>query len=300
MITTLPMGHYSIKQLEQLSGIKAHTIRIWEQRYNLLVPQRTETNIRFYDDQQLKKLLNISVLLNQGHKISKLSKLDQGSISELITDKLINTVSDDGIEAVINELIISMLDYNEESFDRLFSDSIMRRGFQDTIVHVIYPFLTRVGFMWPINDVSPSQEHFMSNLIRHKLIVAINTLNFKQTQEDVAILFLPEGELHEMALLMAFYMLKSMNIKVIYLGQNVPFNEVIETYNYCSATILLCFITSDSIGVKSNQEFLNDYSSHFKKARRYVSGRKELFDAIQMPNNVKKLSGIADVASMIQ
>lgn len=299
MTTSLPIGHYSIKQLELLSGVKAHTIRIWEQRYNLLVPKRTETNIRYYDDKQLKKLLNVSVLLNHGHKISKLSKLDQDGISSLINDKLINPVSDGGIEIVINELIISMLEYNEESFDGLFSDSIMRRGFQATIVDVIYPFLIRVGFMWPINGVSPSQEHFMSNLIRHKLIIAINTLNFTPKQDDVAILFLPEEELHEMGLLMAYYMLKSMNIKVIYLGQNVPFAEVVETYNYCSATIILCFITSPATGGKSNQEFLDDYSISFSKARLYISGREELFNKINMPNNVKKLSGIADLTSII-
>lgn len=299
MTTSLPIGHYSIKQLELLSGVKAHTIRIWEQRYNLLVPKRTETNIRYYDDKQLKKLLNVSVLLNHGHKISKLSKLDQDGISSLINDKLINPVSDGGIEIVINELIISMLEYNEESFDGLFSDSIMRRGFQATIVDVIYPFLIRVGFMWPINGVSPSQEHFMSNLIRHKLIIAINTLNFNPKQDDVAILFLPEEELHEMGLLMAYYMLKSMNIKVIYLGQNVPFAEVVETYNYCSATIILCFITSPATGGKSNQEFLDDYSISFSKARLYISGREELFNKINMPNNVKKLSGIADLTSII-
>jgi len=293
------MGRYSIKQLEQLSGIKSHTIRIWEQRYNLLVPKRTKTNIRFYDDQQLKKLLNVSVLINNGHKISKLSKLNHDGISALITDKLINTVNDDGIETVINELIISMLDYNEDSFDRLFSDSIMRRGFQDTIVHVIYPFLTRVGFMWPINDVSPAQEHFMSNLIRHKLIVAINALNFVPKQDEVAILFLPEGELHEMPLLMAYYLLKSMNIKVVYLGQNVPFTEVVETYNYCSATILLCFITSPATRGKSNQEFLDDYSSSFNSARLYISGSEELLSKVKVPNNVNKLSGIADVVSVI-
>ncbi|MBT6440018.1 MAG: MerR family transcriptional regulator [Flavobacteriales bacterium] len=293
------MGRYSIKQLEQLSGIKSHTIRIWEQRYNLLVPKRTKTNIRFYDDQQLKKLLNVSVLINNGHKISKLSKLNHDGISALITDKLINTVNDDGIETVINELIISMLDYNEDSFDRLFSDSIMRRGFQDTIVHVIYPFLTRVGFMWPINDVSPAQEHFMSNLIRHKLIVAINALNFVPKQDEVAILFLPEGELHEMPLLMAYYLLKSMNIKVVYLGQNVPFTEVVETYNYCSATILLCFITSPATRGKSNQEFLDDYSSSFNSARLYISGSEELLSKVKIPNNVNKLSGIADVVSVI-
>ena len=299
MTTSLPIGHYSIKQLELLSGVKAHTIRIWEQRYNLLVPKRTETNIRYYDDKQLKKLLNVSLLLNHGHKISKLSKLDQDGISSLINDKLINPVSDGGIEIVINELIISMLEYNEESFDGLFSDSIMRRGFQATIVDVIYPFLIRVGFMWPINGVSPSQEHFMSNLIRHKLIIAINTLNFNPKQDDVAILFLPEEELHEMGLLMAYYMLKSMNIKVIYLGQNVPFAEVVETYNYCSATIILCFITSPATGGKSNQEFLDDYSISFSKARLYISGREELFNKINMPNNVKKLSGIADLTSII-
>ena len=293
------MGHYSIKQLEQLSGIKAHTIRIWEQRYNLLVPKRTETNIRFYDDQQLKKLLNISVLLNHGHKISKLSKLDQDGISSLINDKLINSISDDGIEIVINELIISMLEYNEESFDRLFSDSIMRRGFQATVVEVIYPFLIRVGFMWGINEVSPAQEHFMSNLIRHKLIVAINALNFVPKQDEVAILFLPEGELHEMPLLMAYYLLKSMNIKVVYLGQNVPFTEVVETYNYCSATILLCFITSPATRGKSNQEFLDDYSSSFNSARLYISGSEELLSKVKIPNNVNKLSGIADVVSVI-
>ncbi len=192
MYSASTMGRYSIKQLEQLSGVKAHTIRIWEQRYDIVIPHRTETNIRFYDDIQLKKLLNVALLVQQGHKISKIGKLEEQEIQHLVADKLINTVTDDQVEVAINGMLLCMIDYDETAFERIFSDSILRRGFEKTIIDLIYPFLIRVGIMWGINEVNPAQEHFMSNLIRQKIIVAINDVTCIPQPDRTFVLFLPE------------------------------------------------------------------------------------------------------------
>lgn len=293
------MGRYSIKQLEQLSGVKAHTIRIWEQRYDIVIPHRTETNIRFYDDIQLKKLLNVALLVQQGHKISKIGKLEEEEIQDLVADKLINTVTDDQVEVAINGMLLSMIDYDEAAFERIFSDSILRRGFEKTIIDLIYPFLIRVGIMWGINEVNPAQEHFMSNLIRQKIIVAINDVSCIPKPDRTFVLFLPEGEMHEMGLMVSHYLLKSKNFRVIYLGQNVPFKDVQETCSAVKATDILCFITNASDTSNTVNNFLEKYSKNLDEAKLYVSGRADLLAESNIPENILSLSSIDDLMKLL-
>jgi len=162
---------YSIKDLEHLTGIKAHTIRIWEQRYDILSPKRTDTNIRYYDSTDLKHMLNIALLNNNGYKISKIAKMSQEEVFEAVLQTIDknNNYSDQ-----INALTVAMIDLNEAQFEKIMSTNILQIGFEDTMLNIIYPFLTKIGFLWQIDSINPAQEHFMTNLIRQKLIVAID------------------------------------------------------------------------------------------------------------------------------
>jgi DNA-binding transcriptional MerR regulator len=219
------MATYSIKDLEKLSGIKAHTLRIWEKRYNILNPIRTDTNIRSYSDDDLKKVLNISILNRNGVKISKIVEKTQEEINQCISD--LDKVNNQ-YESKIENLLIAMIDLDEELFEKVVNLAIMQKGFEFTIEKIIYPFLTKVGTLWQTGEINPAQEHFISNLIRKKLYAALDVEHFKLSADaKTFVLFLPEGELHEFGLLFYNYLLKKNGQKVYYLGQTVPLNDLL-------------------------------------------------------------------------
>lgn len=218
------MAIYSIKDLEKLSGIKAHTLRIWEKRYNLVEPKRTETNIRYYDDADLKRIMNIALLNRKGMKISHLANLNDKEICSKINDL---SGSEHDNEYTLDNLVLSMIELDEKKFEKILSLSIMRDGFESTLIHTIYPFFEKIGVLWLTGAINPAQEHFISNLIRQKLIVAIdNTVEEIGPRSKSFILFLPEGELHEIGLLFNHYLLKKRGHRVIYLGQSVPYDDL--------------------------------------------------------------------------
>ncbi|MFO7826254.1 MAG: MerR family transcriptional regulator, partial [Cyclobacterium sp.] len=185
------MSSYSIKDLEQLSGIKAHTLRVWEQRYNLLKPKRTETNIRFYDDEDLKLILNVALLNDNGFKISKIAKM---SLADMKSEVLKLTERSFAYDDQIHSLIITMVELDEERFEKIISTNILKIGFELTMLHIIYPFLSKIGILWQTGSIHPGQEHFISNLVRQKLIVAIDGQMYTGGGKKF-LLFLPEGEL---------------------------------------------------------------------------------------------------------
>lgn len=219
------MSQYSIKDLEHLSGIKAHTLRIWEQRYELLSPKRTATNIRFYDNEDLKLLLNVTVLNDHGYRISRIARMTR---EEMHAEVMRLSQEYCNYPDQIQSLCLAMVDMDEPRFDRVMNSNIHRIGLERTMMDIVYPFLTRIGILWQTGAVNPAQEHFISNLIRQKIITAIDntTLAYRQgTQKFV--LFLPEGEQHEIGLLFAYYMLKSRNHQVYYLGQSLPLDDLL-------------------------------------------------------------------------
>jgi DNA-binding transcriptional MerR regulator len=221
------MAVYSIKELENLSGIKAHTIRIWEKRYNLIEPHRTTTNIRYYTDQELKKILNVAMLNRQGIKISNIAKLSDQELKEEIMRV---ATGNPKLENTIDSMIISMIDMDEIKFNTLISKAISKHGFKEAFIDIVYPFLEKVGILWMAGDINPAQEHFVVNLIRQKIISAID--GFSQGFNPKAkkfLLFLPEGEWHEVSLLFSLYLLKEAGHDVIYLGQSVPYSDVLAT-----------------------------------------------------------------------
>ncbi len=218
------MAHYSIKDLEKLSGIKAHTLRIWEKRYQIVKPSRTDTNIRYYCDDDLKRILNISILNRHGLKISRIAGMTDAQLSEQVMH-LAQATGDH--ESQIEQLTIAMIEMDEERFEKTLSKSIMTVGFEETVLTIIYPFFDKVGMLWQTGSINPAQEHFVSNLIRQKLLVAIDSQNYPHNPESRRfLLFLPEGELHELGLLFFHYILKKHGHQVIYLGQSVPFADL--------------------------------------------------------------------------
>ncbi len=217
------MNAFTIKDLENLSGIKAHTIRIWEQRYGFLKPQRTETNIRYYSNDELKTVLNVALLNKYGFKISHISRMQP----EEITDRLLSLTDLKATqERLVNELIKSMVDMDMLRFEKLLNDHIILRGIERTVLQIIFPFLEKIGILWQTGHINPAQEHLVSNLVRQKLIVGIETATPVRKIDRKILLFLPEGEYHELGLLFIYYLLKIRGAETIYLGANVPIADV--------------------------------------------------------------------------
>ncbi|MCT4646656.1 MAG: MerR family transcriptional regulator [Carboxylicivirga sp.] len=219
------MAYYSIKDLEKISGIKAHTIRIWERRYNLIEPQRTATNIRYYSDDDLKRILNVSILNQNGFKISKIAQMDDVQLRDRVIDLCLDTRNTD---VQVESLLVAMLEMDESKFTNVLTNSIIKLGFEATVESVLFPFLDRIGILWQAGTINPAQEHFISNLIRQKLIVAIDNemQNFIPKSDKTIVFFLPENELHEIGLLFYSLIARKEGYNVIYLGASVPIEDL--------------------------------------------------------------------------
>jgi len=263
-------GHYSITDLEQLSGIRAHTLRMWEKRYGLFKPARTATNIRHYSNEDLKRILNIGQLTRSGLRISRIVDMSSAEIARKITEiSLVKT----GVDGLIDNLIVAMIGLDEEHFSEIFSDSVLRMGFEDTIQQVIFPFLHRIGVMWQTGGIHPAQEHFMSNIIRRKLIVAIDGIRISKTPPRATVLlFLPENELHELSLLFYHYALKSRGYKTIYLGQTVPSADLIRVAEVARPDRIISVITNP-LSEKETGTFLAPLQKARLVSRLLLSGR---------------------------
>ncbi|NJO24761.1 MAG: MerR family transcriptional regulator [Bacteroidia bacterium] len=217
------MNSYTIRDLENLSGIKAHTIRIWEQRYSFLKPKRTETNIRYYSADELKTILNVSLLNKYGFKISHIDKMQPDEIGEKVLS--LNSVEAQQ-ERVVNELIQAMIDLDVDGFEGTLNRYISAKSIEKAITQIVFPFLERIGILWQTGHINPGQEHLVSNIIRQKLIAGIENTKAILTLNKTFLLFLPEGEHHELGLLYVYFLIKSRGAKVIYLGANVPVKDI--------------------------------------------------------------------------
>src|SRR5882757_1481453 len=206
------MNVFTIKDLENLSGIKAHTIRIWEQRYKFLKPCRTETNIRYYCSQELKTILNISLLNKYGYKISHIDKMSE---QELQHNLLSLSDTEAHEERLVNELIAHMIDLEIGSFEQELDNYVLIHGIDRAISQIIFPFLHRIGILWLTNHIHPAQEHLVSNIIRQKLVVGIEGAMIHRQVDRTVLLFLPEGEHHELGLLYVHYLLRNHGAKVL-------------------------------------------------------------------------------------
>ncbi len=278
------MANYSIKDLENFTGIKAHTIRIWEKRYNVVEPKRTCTNIRYYDDEDLKRLLNVSILNRNGFKISNIVNFSEKAISEKI---LSLSQSKKDVESQIESLVIAMIDLDESRFDKIFNTAVLNFGFEETILRLIYPFFEKIGILWQVGTINPGQEHFISNLIRQKLIVAIDGIvQNLENNSDSYLLFLPEGEYHELGLLFYQYFIKKNNNKIIYLGESVPIESIQQIYKDRKINYLLTSIVTSQPEEKY-KSFVEVCSSSFPGATLYLTGQFAGSVNIPLPSNVE-------------
>jgi len=290
------MGKYSIKELERLSGIRAHTIRIWEKRHNLILPQRTPTNIRYYSDDDLKKIINVSVLNNNGVKISKIVNLTNDEISQQVA-KLSETK--DSIEIYIEQLILAMIDLEERQFDELLGKLALKYGFERTMLEIIYPFLEKVGILWLTDKVTPAQEHFMSNLIRNKLIVAIESLPLAGPEAKKVILFLPENELHEIALLFYCYLCKKEGLRTYYLGQTVPYASLKSIYAEHTPHFIVGAFTTHPLS-HALQAYVDKMAADFAGSTILLTGYPLQKKPIIVPKNVVLFAKALDLKPLIQ
>jgi DNA-binding transcriptional MerR regulator len=291
------MAIYSIKDLERLSGIKAHTIRIWEKRYGLLKPSRTDTNIRNYGDEDLKRILNVSILNRHGIKISHIALMDEREMADKIMI-ISRDVSD--YDSLIQNLVIAMVDMNQDKFEKILSRSIMQIGFEDTILKIVYPFLEKIGVLWQTGAINPAQEHFMTHLVRQKMIVAIDSvIPANHPSPKHFLLFLPEGELHELGLLFVNYYLQKRGHTVTYLGQWVPFADMAAASSVLDVDHLLTSVTSAHSGTDLT-DYLIRLSAAFNGKTIFVSGYQMTQITGKLPDNIIYIRKVEDLLPYIQ
>ena len=218
------MAEYKIKDIEILTGIKAHTIRIWEKRYKILIPERTQTQIRTYSDQDLSSLLNISLLNKNGHKISHIAEWDKDKINRLVWDIKMSR----NVNFTEEKLILALLHTDEQLFSETLQVLIDDKGLSKTFSEDLMPFLERIGVMWLVNSISAAQEHFISNLIRQKIISEIDKQEIPADKSNPVMLYLPEHDWHEIGLLFYQYLLRSKGFHTVYLGQSLPYDSLLD------------------------------------------------------------------------
>lgn len=263
------MNLFTIKDLENLSGIKAHTIRIWEQRYSLIKPHRTQTNIRYYSSDELKKVLNIALLNKYGFKISHIDRMSADEMQQ----KILSLSHEDAQkERIVNELIRNMIDLDMDRFEHTLDTYIMNRGVEKTIHYLIFPFLERIGILWLTNHINPAQEHLVSNVIRQKLITGIDrTISHVKTNKKV-LLFLPETEHHELGLLFIQYLLKKRGVTVLYVGASIPVKDLEYICNATKPDYLYTHLTT--VAANFNLEkFINQVVTRIKDIPLVISGQ---------------------------
>jgi len=270
------VNQFSIKDMEVLSGVKAHTIRMWEQRFHMFEPRRTPGNIRYYNDSDLKKLLNLSFLTQQGYKVSVLARMSEEELSRRVVDLSLTCT---GVESRIQSLTMHMLQLNELGFTQLLSVFIKESGLERVMLDIVFPFFRAIGFMWQTGTITPAHEHFITHLIRQKLIVSIDQMDYVQQEAAKKyLLFLPEGEFHELGLLFAHYVIRSRGHETIYLGANVPYADLKTVYSTYKPQSILCILTSAQVDLTAS-EYLNQLSSDFPKAQIMASGKFALDSA---------------------
>lgn len=287
---------FSIRDLENLSSIKAHTIRIWEKRYQIFIPNRTETNIRFYSIEELKKLLNISFLNSYGYKISRISEL-----SEVNLYKLVKQVYSEKTNVIfsINVLKVAMLNFDAVLFNETHNELSKTKSFSDIFLEVYIPFLKEIGMLWQTNSIKPIHEHFISYLIFQKLIENISliqTQNQISDSEKTFVLFLPENEVHEITLMFINYQLINNGFRTIYLGSSVPFSDLIEINNFYDKVHYVSYFT-----VMPYVDELNNYLKKFDNdilslnaSKLFISGNQTQYFSNSI-SSVYKFVSVEDI-----
>ena len=291
------MNLFSISQLSQYSGIKPHTIRIWEQRYNALKPERSEGNTRYYDDKQLRRLLNIVSLIDNGHKVSQLCSMSDENLYLLIQNSGTSN-SNDTAEYYINQLIAAGMAFDSAHFEHILSLSFSAYGIIDTYKMVIYPVMSRIGLLWASDILPTASEHFISNIFHQKISAAIDALVVPDSSSETWLLFLPENEFHELPLLYASFLIRYSGRRVIYLGSNVPLKSLHSAVLETKPDYLLMFLIHFDLpgNIQKDIEGINAY---FTGDKIYLAGNHKLISSINYPQNTEFLKSVADIEKIL-
>ena len=290
---------FTIKDLENLSGIKAHTLRIWEKRYELFSPVRDENNIRSYDLASLQKLFNVVFLLNQGMKISHIAEMPRHEISSTVK----RYVLENEVESyAINNLKLAMLNFDSRLFSETYQLLIKEKPFKEILYSTFFPFLYQIGLLWQTGTLSPAHEHFISNLIKQKLLLNIEKLEFDISNEnEVYVLFLPHKEIHEIGLLAVNFELKLLSKNTIYLGESIPVQDLVELANKAPNIHFISYFT-----IYPEDEILHEYLSDFQKSilkgrahKLWIGGYKARFVSDFNLENVSSFENINELIKKI-
>ena len=289
------MTTFTIKDLENLSGIKAHTIRIWEQRYSFLRPGRTDSNIRYYSNDDLKTILNVSILSKYGFKISHINKMSAADVQTRVAGLNFAGAQQ---ERVVNELIQKMVDLDTAGFEKILEKQITANGIEKTITKAIFPFFESIGILWQTGNINPAQEHLTTNIIRQKLIVGIDEAKSAIKVNKSFLLFLPERELHELGLLLVYYLLKKKGVNVFYIGANVPLKDAQFIAEAKKPDYVYVHLTSSSPGFNFSK-FLSQVTEKISRPKIIISGYPTLSYKKPLPRNVEFKHSLPELVEFI-
>lgn len=290
------MANYSIKEVETLSGVKAHTLRIWEQRYDFLKPHRSDTNIRYYTDDQLRLLLNVSTLNRNGMKISKIAELSKEDVGKQVLEMCKNTSDPDDL---LDSLIHAMVDFDEQRFEKTLSTAITQLGFEKAFVNLIFPFMIRTGILWSAGSVRVAQEHFISTLIRRKICAAIDSVYVElNASSRKFVLFLPEKETHELLSLFSEYVLRKNNHQVVNVGASMPFEDLRCVVDAFKPSFLVTFITVPISEIPLEQ-YVQSLSREYQNLSILIGGATGLDNSFKWPSNCIPISNSQDLLQAI-
>ena len=291
------MGNYSIDQFSSITGITKFVLRTWENRYAHLKANRSETNIRIYNDEMIVRALNTNYLLEAGYKISKISKLSEIELIKIVDEIKVNQI--EGKENYyINQIIISTLEFSTSKFNKVFEEGVLEFGILDFYKKVILATLNRIGILWLTNKVSPSQEHFLSENIKQKLIMSSDIYLNQENTKQTWLLFLPEKEFHEIGLLFARFILVKNGFNVIYLGSNLPHESLNQVNEKIKIDNTLMFSVSNSslININSTIEYLE---SNFQSANNYIVSKEITTKMISEKSNINILNDVNSFINII-
>lgn len=292
---------FSIKDLENFSGIKSHTLRIWEKRYGLLKPFRTDSNIRYYDEDNFIKLLNITLLYNEGIKISKIAAFSEAELTAKVKEFNVDNFI---IDPYINTFVISMLHFDVDEFNNCYNELLSFKTFREIFYEVFIPLLDRIGTLWQTKSIFPAHEHFISNLIMQKIHANIEQVKKIESKNDqqIYVLFLPLNEIHELGLLYLNYELTVLNKKTIYLGKDIEVDHLIKLKAINAKIHFISYFTVEPNELIINQYLENLYLKLIKGTSNKFSflGKRGLNDPIKLiPNDIAYFLSIPELLKVI-
>ena len=261
-------------------------------------PKRKDTNHRVYDNGDLKHIMRIAYLYRHGYKISKIAMMTDEQIKQLSLEEG-GQKGSHLHQVYINQLVEAMIDFDQTKFEKIFHNVLLRMGFEQTILKVIYPYMERIGLLWLVDCVIPAQEHFAANIIRKKLMVAIDGLDLPKEEDEKFLLFLPEGEFHEVPLLFTQYMLKKHGCAVVNFGANVPLEDLSFYTERKQVDHIYTHIITN-FPQKALDNFVRDLGRLFPGIPVTISGPQIVRITPPLPDNVTVLMSMEEVLQYVR